>query len=382
MIDPQIALTNRIQDRRLTMVAKRTYRLRPDRAALVADEQVPVVTDASYDELGCLADDMDVVITKRGTDFVVKATAHAPGGRPVTEVDAAVTVAGVYRHRVRVIGDRTCQWRDGRLVFSEPEPFTTMPLTYDRAYGGSDESAREELDQHHLGALQKYVRQYLTDANLCVYYRNSAGKGYLIHAGEDADGLPLPNLEDPDDRLNARHLAVEDATRWYDQPLPAGFGWFDWQWFPRLAFLGLTSELGPWDELPGPDEPPIREQRMGYLPADMFHAPKPIEESFSTRALNGATPALVLPFLQSDEEVLLENMDPEHPSFRFRLPAEIPRLIVKPHDEEPRELKPQLFSVIIEKDLDRLSLVWGGSVITKYPYGPDQMGRVAHRVLW
>jgi hypothetical protein len=382
MNDPQVGVAWRASDRRLTVVAKRTYRLRPGGKVALADEQVPVVTEPRRDEAGCLVDDVDAVATKHGTDLVVKATAYAPGGRPARRLDAAVTVAGALRHSVRVVGDRVCRWRDGRLEITDPEPFTSMPITYDRAYGGSDESAREELDTLGLAALQPYVPFDLSGENPCVYARNPAGRGYLIHAGEHADGLRLPNIEDPADGLTAARLPVENAARWFTRPMPAGLGWLDWSWFPRSAFLGLTSELGPWDELPRPEDQPIREQRMGYLPADMFTAPKPIEEAFSTRALNGATPGLVLPFLDGSEEIALEHLDAAHPVYRFRLPGERPRLVVAPVADEPKEARAQLFAVIVEKDAERVSLVWGGSVIAKWPHGPEQLARVEARALW
>lgn len=383
MKDPQTVMTNRNSDHRLTIVTKRTYRLRPERRATVSEEQVPVVTEPVRDaETRCLVEDIDAVITKRGTDLVVKGKAWAPEGRPVPELEVAVGVNGSFRHRIAVIGDRQVRWRNGRLTFGEPEPFASMPITYDRAYGGSDESARQELDTHNLAALQPYLQYDLWAANLCVYYRNTAGTGFLIHEGAHADGMALPNIEDPDDRLTASRLAVEDAVRWHRQPVPAGLDWYDYDWFPRNAFLFLTSPFGPWDELPRPEDQPIREQRMGYLPEGMFSGRKPLDEAISTRVLNGASPALVLPFLAGDEAITLEHMDAEHPVFRFQLPGERPRLIIKPLGEEPRELQPNLYSVLIDKERDLVSLVWAGSTFTRFPYGPDQMERVPYRALW
>lgn len=382
MQDPQTTAINRVQDRRLTIVTKRTYRLRPGRRAALAESQVPVVTELVRDEQRCLVDDVDAMITKHGTDLVIKGSAHAPGGRPVPELDVSVRVNGSFEYGVTVIGDRVCRWCDGRLSFSDPEPFTSMPITYDRAYGGSDETARAELDRHRLADLQPYVQYDLWGANLCVYYRNSAGKGFLIHEGEHADGLPLPNIEDPKDRLTASRLALGDAYTWYRQPLPAGLGWYDYDWFPRSAFMFLTSVVGPWDELPKAEEPPIREQRMGYLPMDMFQHKRPLEEAVSTRVLNGASPALVLPFLTGGEEIVLQHMDPEYPTFPITLPGERPRLIAKPLGEEPRELQPQLYSIIIDKDRDLMSLVWAGSTFTRHPYGPEQMSKVPYRAIW
>ncbi len=373
-------LNYRDKDSTLAVLTKRTYRVRRDGQTVVANEQVPLNKKPRWSEQGHLIDDLDVMISKPATDVVVKGSAYAPNGLPVKRLDASVSVGG-FRKRVRVIGDRRCRWTMGSLRIDGPEPFTSMPLDYSRAYGGSDESARDELDTLRLGDLQRFVQHDLSHENPCVYKRNFVGKGFAIHEGESMDGLELPNIEDPDDLLRTRAIALRDPRFWYFQPIPAGFGWFDYRWFPRSAFLFLTSVLGPWESLPKKDDPPIREIRLGYLPGDIF-TPKPLGECISERAMNGASPGLSLPYLKGDEEITLGNMDREAPLFRFQLPAEVPRIFVKPLCEEPRELKPTLNSVIIDKDRDLVSLVWGGSTQTTEPYGQDQLDRVAFKALW
>jgi len=255
-----------------------------------------------------------------------------------------------------------------------------MPLDYTRAYGGSDEAAREELDVHGLGAIQEYTKADLSNANLCVYERNYVGRGYAIKE-QTADGLALPNVEDPEDRLTPERLLVKDPVRWYEQPLPAGFGWFDHRWFPRCAFLGMAWNFNPKNPYPGPEDPPIREMELGYVPRDVF-VPKELRESISDRALNGAHPAMILPLLQGDEEITLTHMDPEHAELVFRLPGERPRMFVKPLADDQVELEPTLHSVIVDKEQGLVSLVWGGRTKTTYPHGPEHLERVAYRVIW
>lgn len=382
MNDPNSTIIHRGIDKRLTIAAKRTYSIYPNQKAVLAREQVPVVKKPKYDDAGCLVDDMDGVTNKLSTDLVVKGKVHSPEHKEVRELEASVAVLGKVMKRVLCIGDRVCEWNGGHPRFTNPEPFTSMELSYSKAYGGSDETARKELDEFHLEELQKYIKHDLSCVNLCVYSRNFAGKGYVIHENETMDGVSLPNFEDPLERLTPRNLPVRNPKKWYFQPMPAGFGWYDYHCFPRSAFMLLTSELGSWDELPQPDEPPIREIRMGYLPEDFYKEVKPIEESLSVRLMNGASPGLVFPHLNGNEEITLTYMDPEHPEFKFTLPGEVPRVIVKPLSEDTRELKPILFSIIIEKEKNLVSLVWGACTFTKYPYTQDKLDRIRYRVLW
>lgn len=66
-------------------------------------------------------------LAKPGTDVALLGRAHAPQGRPVTDLDVALTVGPLHKV-VRVLGDR----RD----IAAPAPFTTMPLIHERAVGG------------------------------------------------------------------------------------------------------------------------------------------------------------------------------------------------------------------------------------------------------
>lgn len=136
-------------------------------------------------------------------------------------------------------------------------------------------------------------------------------------------------LNQSDDRLTPGRLLVKDPVRWYEQPLPADIGWFDYRWSPRSAFLGMSWRINPENPYPGPEDPPIREMALGFVPRDVF-VPKELRAAVSDRALNGASPALILPPLQGDEPITLTHMDPAPPEFVFQLPGHRPRLFVKP----------------------------------------------------
>ena len=125
------------------------------------------------------------------TDVVVIGKAYAPRGRPTQPMTVGVRV-GEPQKVLRVFGDRQCHWRDDAApVFSDPEPFTEMEIRYDRAYGGRDEKSDPDLP--------------------FFYPRNAMGSGVALrNVKESIEGLPLPNIEDPDDLLTPERVVIED----------------------------------------------------------------------------------------------------------------------------------------------------------------------------
>lgn len=85
----------------------------------------------------------DAGMPKARPEVVVSGDALAPGGRPVPHLDVSVEVAREGGRRtaklLRVSGDR--YWGmdviDREPVLSPPRPFTEMPLTFERAFGGA-----------------------------------------------------------------------------------------------------------------------------------------------------------------------------------------------------------------------------------------------------
>ncbi|MBV9726865.1 MAG: DUF2169 domain-containing protein, partial [Gammaproteobacteria bacterium] len=102
------------------------------RIALAA-EQLPItMADEYYGDPAAtsLKAVSDLHIGKPGTDVLI--TGHARAPRPTTEMEVLVSV-GERQQTLRVLGDRV--WRDDGTA-STAEPFTEMPLTWERAYGG------------------------------------------------------------------------------------------------------------------------------------------------------------------------------------------------------------------------------------------------------
>lgn len=151
---------------------------------------------------------------KPGTDVLVVASAHAPRQRPVTTLDVTLT-AGPLRKVVRVFGDRQ---RTAAGV-SAPQPFLTMPLIHERAYGGPG---------HPINPL-----------------------GVGLH-----DDETLPNLEHPHEPFREHG----------DRSTPACLAAIPPGWWPRSAHAGTHDDN--W-----------RRTRAPYLPADFdprfFHVTPP-----------------------------------------------------------------------------------------------------------
>lgn len=96
---------------------------------------------------------------------------------------------GARRKVLAIFGDRRAVHRGDGIepTFTEPAAFLTMPVRYDRAYGGRDEMTRR-----------------------CPlrYARNPMGRGFVLRASREAmDGRALPNIEDPADLLTPQRCA-------------------------------------------------------------------------------------------------------------------------------------------------------------------------------
>lgn len=299
----------------LAVLLKATFRL-PEATdgapAEPAEEQLPLLSEDEFykgDITGSVRLESDAVVFKPRADVVLVGTARAPGGRPVTALEVGLRV-GRLRHVVRVIGDR--RWTfPTRLavvpVMSAPEPFTEMPLVYERAFGGFD---------HKGGAW-------------CP--ENLIGRGFIGKKRPDSvDGRLLPNLEDPRAPIRS----------WEDRPAPVGFGFYGRSWRPRAALTGRSSELHP----------------VFGLPADFDHG-----------FFNGAHPALQAPgYLAGDEEVELQNVT-EDGYRRFRLPGLRPHLAVRTFEAERdgpsvgHPLEAHLDTLVLLPDEGLFYQVWRGT---------------------
>jgi hypothetical protein len=332
--------------------AKLTYRLLPSGACVLAEQQAPFLhlDDPQRDGLDPSAPpESDIIPHKAATDLIVMASAHAPRGARTTRMVASLT-CGKIRRRFLVQGDRRCVYRGrGSIAFSEPEPFDTIPLRYERAYGGCDPHVTLPDDP-------KTLLDALTPLP-GIYPRNAAGRGYVIaETPAHIDGLLLPNVENPRDLLTPERLVTGTPEGWWRQPVPWSCDWFDAAWYPRSVFLGGVPDFLPDDDREVP------EVRHGYLPAGQNgrFREAALAEIFDPRFSDAASPGLVVPFLRGDEAIRLQGMTPT-PHFVVHLPGQRPRMEVRIGARKPIELVPVVNRVLVSTEEMGVYIVWHGA---------------------
>lgn len=240
---------------------------------------------------------------KAATDVIMIGQACAQEQRPVRQLNVDLSI-GTIRKAVRVFGNRV--WDRG--LISSPDVFTTMPIVYERAFGGLD-------------ILDGQVR--------AAELRNPVGVGFAGKRGsDDMDNSPLPNVECP------RHL-IQSLK---DNPVPAGFAAIASNWQPRVTYAGTYDEA--WTQ-----------NRAPYLPLD-----------YNQRFMNSAHPELIYPgFLKGGEPVRISGM---HPS--GELSFTLPNVVLHSKIEVGNQVEPGNFimeSVIIEPNQLRLSMVWKSAFV-------------------
>lgn len=271
----------------------------------LADEQTPPVNaDVYWTEPGksSIKYASDMHTGKPATDIVMLGHACVPEKKEATQLDVSLTVGQLHK-TVRVFGDR--QWQDGKIT--RPAPFRTMAMVYEKAYGGVH-----------------FANGELTGAEV----RNPVGRGFAgARKAEEMNGVPLPNLEDP------QHL-IRDTN---DRPPPACFGFCAPNWQPRASFAGTYDDT--W-----------RKTRAPYLPTD-----------FNSRFLNMANPDLIFPgYLQGGEPVIINHMHPTG-TLKFDVPPVnlVARVKIAGREEIPVF---KLETLILEPNQLKFSMLWRAAV--------------------
>jgi uncharacterized protein YjbI with pentapeptide repeats len=121
----------------LTVVVKRCFHLLPGRPLEPLEPPAAIggCLFAGDDPLGECLVDSELAPFKPACDVLLSGSCQAPGGNPVAALIAGIAVGSV-RKRMAVFGDR--QWKRGFFAAgaSDPQPFSVMPLSWSRAYGG------------------------------------------------------------------------------------------------------------------------------------------------------------------------------------------------------------------------------------------------------
>jgi len=134
-----------------------------------------------------------------GASLTVAGTVFGPGRVPHT-APVQLRVGEVAR-RLNVFGDRTWVRNAGRLIASLPAPWDSMPLCWERAFGGAFEVPAGPMGPKKLPH----------PGGRFVHALNPHGKGICLDENT-AEGKALPNVE-------SVHEPLKCPT---DQPRPAG----------------------------------------------------------------------------------------------------------------------------------------------------------------
>jgi hypothetical protein len=166
-------------------------------------------------------------------------------------------------NQLEALKNMNFSWLGG--LISQPSPFQMMPMVYERAYGG----------------------QYILDEKTFRQESNPVGLGFVGKRNKtQVDGLPLPNLENPDELI----------TNIKDEPKAACFASIAPYWKPRSNFAGTYDDK--WQASCAP-----------YLPDD-----------FDKRFSNVAGSDLIYPeYLQGGELVEITNMHAQG-NLKFTIP--------------------------------------------------------------
>ncbi len=186
----------------LTLCVKASFQLQPGSAAIPVEAQMlngDMYVDGDIQK-GLLYDS-DFAYFKENADLLLKGACYVPEGRPVPKCEVRFGVAGTDKS-LNVYGPRYASPGMIGSSASMPEPFISMPLTFENTYGGFG------------------------------YKKNPSGKG----RNKDENGVTWwPNVVDP-------NLGDKE---------PAGFGPINRSWSQRADKLGsyggdYMEKRWPW----------------------------------------------------------------------------------------------------------------------------------------
>jgi hypothetical protein len=292
----------------LVVVIKGTFVLpKSSEQVRLADEQLPlIVADTFTGKPGFSAPvkEIDFAPRKHRCDVLLTGHARAPAGRQVTRMRAGLRV-GPMEKSLDVVGDRV--WEAGLtgIRASDPQPFTEMPVSYDRAFGGADRHGPDESAHD-------------------AYLPNPVGRGWHKHLkNEWVDGTPLPNIE-----------AIGDGVSFpSDKRSPVAFGPLGRGWPQRARYGGTYDQHWLDDVFP-------------FLPTD-----------FDERYYQGAPEDQQLPLPKGSMDVVLSGFTADGPR-QFTLPYFEAPVHVFPKRGERENLYATLDTIVFEPDLGRFTMSW------------------------
>jgi hypothetical protein len=263
----------------LLVTAKATFNVEENGSvALDRENPFPLLQDDEETEFGLLPRDnlprWDDVF-----EVIVLGQAHAPGGKPASQMDVSFAIDREIR-RLRVFGDRAWAGSGLEARITRPQPFTEMPLTYERAFGGTCEILIDRESPVDVADPNNPAGRGLDPGPAIQQMAKllNPPRGYPQYEGIRL----LPNVEHPRRQI----------TKWDDAPKPASF-----------ATVPLSTALH-MDR--GTD---IKE---GETPDDG-------DSPFTVGMFHRAHPECMMPLPRPDATVRLEGMTPVG-KLEFKIP--------------------------------------------------------------
>ncbi|TAK99436.1 MAG: DUF2169 domain-containing protein [Aquabacterium sp.] len=292
----------------LVVVIKGTFVLpQAGEAVRLHDKQVPLVMADTFTGVPgktAAVHEVDFAPRKPMCDVLLVGSAWAPGGQAVSRMRVSLKIGPIDK-QADVIGDR--QWQAGLTGISAtaPQAFVSMPLSYDRAFGGADVFS-DDPSEHD------------------AYTANPVGRGWHKHLKNAwVDGSPLPNIE----------LPGEGVSFPTDSCLPVAFGPVGRGWAQRACFAGTYDQAWLDDVFP-------------FLPRD-----------FDERYYQAAPLDQQMPIPTGPLSVQLGGFTPD--GLRsFVLPYFEAPVTVFPKQGAREACKGVLDTIVLEPDAGRFTLTW------------------------
>lgn len=300
----------------LVVIVKGTFDFpnKPTDVPKLSAKQMPLVTaDVFTGEPGfsSVVYESEYAPRKLRCDVLLNGSAYAPNGKPAPRVTVSLRV-GTVNKSFDVVGNRT--WNSTLLgLGSSPiAPFTVMPFSYDVAFGGIDKTVTDPDKQKS-------------------YLPNHVGKGYHDNINPTAIvGQPLPNTEETGKPITSPRGTYK----------PMAFGSLARVSPERVKYAGTYDQK--WLNNVSP-----------FLPSDFQ------EEYFQSAPVDQQ-----MEYLQGEEEVELTNLTPQGVT-RFKLPSYDIPIEFSRRDGSRTDQPTVIDTVLIEPDLNRLTMIWRTSLPLK-----------------
>lgn len=311
------------------LIAKATFRF-DGRGQVEAETQAPIpLFDKDVETpLGLLPADTLGRSSER-FEVMLLGCAHAPGQRSTTELRVRLQV-GSEQREMAVFGDRVWEsGADGTPRIGAPAPFTSMPLVYERAFGGS---VPVQIDADSVLDVFEPINKRGVGFDAEMW---ASAVGQMLRAPAGYPRLTgyrrrLPNLEDPRALIQS----------WSDAPEPVG-------WAPvyldtavgQLPLIRRESQRLEDARARGEEDAQRRHD-------ELVQSPEPGPDG----VLHRAHPDWIIDTPPEHATLRLDNLLPDAPTLELQLP---PLRVLADYviygREGSRELRPEALVLLPEQ---------------------------------